>query len=120
MGDVVGAEKFLQVQGFTYYGCLYAQGAEDLTMKATGSVSRRGRATNASLQSSPDRGDVTKPQPSQSGSIQGSALPSARSANVTCAYIDQKLLHMIPFYDWYEFKESLEKRYKEKCSYIKG
>ena len=49
--DVVGAEKFLQVQGYTYYGCLYAQGTnDDLTMKVTGSTRRtRGRGTGAGM-----------------------------------------------------------------------
>ena len=63
--DVVGAERFLQVQGYSYYGSIYS------TCEA--------------------------------------------KQGTTCGFMNQDSLYLIPFYDLYQFKDDLEKRYAKKC-----
>lgn len=76
--DIVGAEKFLQVQGYTYYGSLYA-----------------------------------------AGELNKNKMESSIEQAVKCGFIDQNLLHLIPFYDFYKLKQDLEDRYKIKCEKLK-
>lgn len=57
--DVLGAERYLQVQGFSYYGNIYAQS----------------------------------------------------DSNVTCGFIKEELLYLLPYYDLYKLKEDLEAKY---------
>ena len=57
--DVLGAERYLQVQGFSYYGNIYAQ----------------------------------------------------LESHVTCGFIKEELLYLLPYYDLYKLKEDLEAKY---------
>lgn len=57
--DVIGAEKYLKVQGYTYYGNAYAQG----------------------------------------------------EATVTCGFMKEESLYLLPFYDLYQLKQDLEHKY---------
>lgn len=111
--DVVGAEKFLQVQGYTYYGCLYAssqQKAESrrgATRERMPSVTRGGRDLAATV------GSTVTSQPDEPNSAS-----SARVSTV-CGFVDAKLLHLLPFYDLYVLKDDLQDRYNAQCRQLK-
>jgi|TARA_B110000285_G_scaffold235272_1_gene315995 hypothetical protein len=54
--DVLGAERYLQVQGYSYYGNVYAQA----------------------------------------------------DSPVTCAFLKEEMLYLLPYYDLYSLKDDLE------------
>lgn len=119
--DVAGAEKFFQVQGFTYYGCLYAHGSLPSSSPEHGT--RRRGAAGTNRQNTGGMGATTlnvntttmvpaaDRQAEDRESMPGSASPQGRTLTSTVAFIDQKCLHMLPFYDWYAFREDIQDRY---------
>jgi hypothetical protein len=46
-------------------------------------------------------------------------MESSIEQAVKCGFIDQNLLYLIPFYDYYKLKQDLEDRYKIKCEKLK-
>ena len=59
--DVLGAERYLQVQGYSYYGNVYAQA----------------------------------------------------DAHVTCGFLKEEMLYLLPYYDLYSLKDDLEAKQKQ-------
>jgi hypothetical protein len=113
--DVVGAEKFLQVQGYTYYGCLYASSQQKMPeTKKQPPTQRQPSLVKGGKDLAATLGSTFTSMPDE----QGSPTSQGRAATVS-GFIDAKLLHLLPFYDLYVLKDDLQDRYNQQCKYLK-
>ena len=94
-GDFFGDSKFIKSQGFSYFGDIIA-------CKAEQTEDNKQKSNKKSVQKSLQRRSTEKKQENE---------PTEKEPDhTTCMFLPAHLLYLIPYYDYYDIRESQRKR----------